>query len=126
MGLDRKLSLPEIVGEGFVDIPFGCTINGTTHPDGLIGKTILTVTREEAGEFLFTLAPNTTPYRCFIGVAAVSNTADDVDMYATVDWSTVASAGTFVVRTMTGATQTDPTNDLLLGGFLRCVKTDRT
>lgn len=126
MGLDRVLSPLEVVGESYAVIPFGCTINGTSDPDGLIGKTILSVARSEAGEFLFTLAPNTTPYVCYAGFAAVSNTADDVDMYCTVDWTTVASASTFVVRCMTAATQTDPTDNLLLGGYLLVRKTDRT
>jgi hypothetical protein len=35
------------------------------------------------------------------------------------------SAGTFVVRTMTAATQTDPTDDLVVGGFLLVKKTTR-
>ncbi len=125
MGLDRKLSLLEAIGEGCVVIPFGFTVNGTTTPDGVIGDHIVAFTRDEAGEFTGSLVSGQYPYSCFVGFASVSNTADDTDMYAIVDWSTVASAGTFVVRTMTGATQTDPTNDLLVGGFLLCKKTDR-
>ena len=126
MALDRKLSLVECVGEGVVLIPFGFTINGTTTPDGLKGDHLVSVARSEAGEFLCTLVSGQRPYFCFAGFASVSNTADDVDMYTIVDWSSVASAGTFVVRTMTAATQTDPTDDLLVGGFLLCRKTDRT
>jgi len=125
VGLDRKLSLLEVIGEGCVVIPFGFTINGTTTPDGLTGDHLVSVAYSEAGEFLCTLVAGQSPYSCFVGIAAVSNTADDTDMYALVDWSTVASAGTFVVRTMTGAVQTDPTDDLLVGGFLLCKKTDR-
>lgn len=125
MGLDRVLSQLEVVGEGFAVIPFGFTINGTSDPDAIIGKTLATVVRSEAGEFLCTLAANTTPAVCYVGFAGVSNTADDVDMEAIVDWSTVVSASTFVVRTMTGATQTDPTDNLLVGGFLLVKKNDR-
>ncbi len=77
----------------------------------------------EAGEFLCTLKHR--PAKCFAGLAEVSSTADDVDIYAKVDWSTVESAGTFVVRTMTGAVQTDPTNDLFVGGVLVVSKTTR-
>ena len=122
-GLNRKLSLPEIVGEGFVDIPFGFTINGTTTPDGLIGDALVSVAYSEAGEFLCTLRDRVP--RCFYGHASVSNTTDDVDIYGKVDWSTVVSAGTFTVRMMTGATQTDPTDNLLVGGFLLVKKTTR-
>lgn len=123
-GLNRVLSLLEILGDGFVVIPFGFTINGTTTPDGLKGP-LASVAYSEAGEFLCTLSDNSVPAQCYVGFASVSNTADDVDMYSIVDWSTVVSAGTFVVRTMTGSTQTDPTDNLLVGGFLLGRKTDR-
>ncbi len=125
MSFDRKLTMPEIVDEGVVIIPFGFTINGTTTPDALKGDLLLSVAYSEAGEFLCTLASGATPYFCFCGFAQVSNTADDVDMYCTVDFSTVVSASTFVVRTMTAAVQTDPTDNLRVGGFLLCQKTDR-
>jgi hypothetical protein len=124
-GLNRPLLDLECLGDGFVVIPFGFTINGTSDPDGLKGLALSTVARSEAGEFLCTLADNSVPAQCYVGFASVSNTADDVDMYAIVDWSTVVSAGTFVVRCMTSATQTDPTDDLLVGGFLLARTTDR-
>jgi hypothetical protein len=113
--LRRKLFQPECTDEGVVMIPFGFTINGTTTPDGLKGDSLSTVARSEAGEFLCTLTGE--PVDCFGGFAQVSNTSDDVDMYCTV--------GTFVVRTMTGATQTDPTDNLLVGGVLFVKKTSR-
>lgn len=123
-GLNRVLSSLESLGEGFVVIPFGFTINGTTTPDALLGP-LASVAYSEAGEFLCTLQDSSVPAECYVGFASVSNTADDVDMYAIVDWSTVVSAGTFVVRTMTGSTQTDPTDNLLVGGFLLTRKTTR-
>ena len=119
-GLNRRLDKLECSDECVVLIPFKFVINGTSDPDGIEGSMIATVTRNEAGEFLGTL--DCRPAKCIVGVASVSNTADDVDMYAIVDWSTVESAGTFVVRTMTGATQTDPTDNLLVGGYLLCLK----
>ena len=123
-GLNRLLKLLEILGDDFAILPFGFTINGVTTPDGLLGP-IDTAVRDEAGEFTLTLKDDTVPYACWAGFAAVSNTADDVDMHCTIDWTTVASAGTFVVRTMTGSTQTDPTDNLLVGGFLLVKKTSR-
>lgn len=125
MGLDRKLSLLEIVGEGCCVIPFGFTINATTDPDGVVGDHIVSFTRSEAGEFVGTLVTGQRPYACFVGLAAVSVIADDTDVLCEVDWSDVATLGTFTVRTMTGAVQTDPTDNLLVGGFLLCKKTDR-
>ncbi|HET9045094.1 MAG TPA: hypothetical protein VFN70_18190 [Burkholderiales bacterium] len=113
----------EASDEGVCLVPFGFTVNGTSDPDGLIGDLLQSVVRSEAGEFLCTLRDK--PAACFYGDAQVSNTADDVDLYAKVDWSTVASAGTFVVRPMTAATQTDPTDNLLIGGFLLCKRTKR-
>ena len=123
-GLNLKLDLLETLGEGFVVIPFGFTVNGVTDADGLKGP-IASAVRSEAGEWLCTLKDNSVPTQCFYGVAAVSNTADDIDMYTLVDWSTVVSAGTFVVRSMVAAVQTDPTDNLLVGGFLLGRKTDR-
>ncbi len=109
--------------EGLVAWPFAFTINGTSDPDGVTGDSLVSVTRSEAGEFLCTLRDK--PAVCFGGFAGVSNTADDVDLYAKIDWSTVVSAGTFVVRAMTAATQTDPTDDTLVGGVLYVKKTTR-
>jgi hypothetical protein len=119
----QKLHLVETPDEGMEIIPFGFTINGTTTPDGLIGDALVSVARSEAGEFLCTLRDRVPG--CFYGHADVSTTADDVDIYGKVDWSAVVSAGTFVVRTMTAATQTDPTDNLLVGGFLLVKKTTR-
>jgi len=122
-GLNKKLNKVESHDEGVVLVPFKFQINGTSTPDNLEGDLLDTVARSEAGEFLCTLLKR--PARCFGGFAMVSNTADDVDMYCAVDTSTTVSAGTFVVRTMTGATQTDPTDNLFVGGFLLVQKTTR-
>ena len=119
----QRMQQMETPDEGVVLIPFGFTINGTSDPDGLIGDALASVTRSEAGEFLCTLRDR--PVVCFFGDADVSSTADDVDIYGKVDWSTAVSAGTFVVRAMTGATQTDPTDNLKVGGFLLVKKTAR-
>jgi hypothetical protein len=121
--LRRKRYIPECSDDGVVLIPFGFTINGTSDPDGLVGDSLVSVARSEAGEFLCTLRDK--PAECFYGHASVSSTADDVDLYGKVDWASVVSAGTFVVRAMTGATQTDPTDNLLVGGFLLVRKTTR-
>ena len=121
--LRRKNFIPECTDEGVVIIPFGFTVNGTDDADGLSGDSLVSAAFSEAGEYLCTLREQ--PAECFFGIAQVSNTADDVDMYATVDFSTVVSAGTFVVRTMTGATQTTPTDNLKVSGFLLVKKTTR-
>lgn len=119
----QKLHLVETPDEGVEIIPFGFTINGTSDPDGLVGDALASVARSEAGEFLCTLRDNVA--RCFYGHADVSTTADDVDIYGKVDWSSVVSAGTFVVRLMTATTETDPSDNLLVGGFLLVKKTTR-
>jgi len=127
MGLgDHKLDHPEIVGEGFVLIPFGFTINNTTDPDGITGHSVATIARSEAGEFLCTLAAGYAPYSVIFGTASASVVADDTDVKCQGDWSTTATDRIFTVRTMAGATQVDPTNDTLVGGFLLCKKTDRS
>lgn len=122
-GLNKRLHKVETTDESVVLIPFKFVINGTSTPDGVEGAEVQSVARSEAGEFLVTLRRR--PAKCVGGFASVSNTADDVDMYSIVDWSTVESAGTFVVRTMTGSTQTDPTDNLLVGGFLVALKSSR-
>lgn len=111
------------VDEGLVVLPFGFTINGTSDPDGLIGDTLASVTRSEAGEFLCTLRDR--PPMCFFGDASCSVTADDTDLEGRLDWSTVVSDGTFTVRFMDDTTQTDPSDNLLVGGFLLVKKTTR-
>lgn len=121
--IKRKLHLCESTDEGVVLVPFGFTINGTSNPDGLIGDSLVSVSRSEAGEFLCTLRDE--PARCFGGDAWISTTADDTDLEGRIDWSSVTTDGTFTVRFMTGATQTDPSDNLLAGGFLLVKKTTR-
>jgi hypothetical protein len=120
--LRRKMFLPECTDEGVVIIPFGFDVNGTSDADGLIGDSLVSAAYSEAGEYLCTLREE--PAVCFGGDVWVSNTTDDVDLYGKLDWSTV-TAGTFTVRFMTGATQTTPTNNLKVGGFLLVKKTTR-
>ncbi len=123
-GLNKKLHAVMSHEDGVVLIPFGFTINGTTTPDGVIGDLVDSVAYNEAGEFLVTLKCKVA--KCFGGFAEVSSTADDVDITGKVDWALAESAGTFVVRTMTGAVQTNPTDNLLVGGALIVSKTTRT
>ena len=119
------LSAIEAPGDGWVLVPFGFTINGTTTPDGL-SATLASVTYDEAGEFTCALHRDIGKPACIYGRADVCVTADDTDLQGEVDWSTVESAGTFKVRTMTGAVQTDPADNSLVGGFLFCKKNQRT
>ncbi len=125
MGLDKKLDLLEVIGEGCVVIPFSFIINGTSDPSSVAGDHIVSAARSEAGEFLVTLVSGQRPYSVFCGFANVANTADDIDMNCNVDWTLTASAGTFRVTTLIAAVQTDPTTAMLVGGFLLCKKTDR-
>lgn len=122
-GLNRIQKTVEALDEGLTIIPFKFQINGTSDPDHLSGDYLSTCTRNEAGEFACAL--RNIPAGCFYGHADVSSTADDVDIYAKVDWSQVAVDGTFTVRCMTGSTETDPTDDLFVGGFLIVKKTTR-
>src|SRR5688572_28746751 len=119
----QKTHRVETPDEGVMVVPFGFTINGTSDPDGLIGDTLASVVRNEAGEFLCTLRDQYAA--CFFGDASCSVTADDTDLEGRVDWSTVVSDGTFTVRFMDDTTQTDPTDNLLAGGFLLVTKTTR-
>jgi hypothetical protein len=123
MGLNVVLHALQTIGDGYVAIPFGFQINGTSDPDNKSGA-LASVVRSEAGEFLCTLRRELRPYACIFGFAEISTTADDVDLQTKTDWSTVVSAGTFVVRMLTGAVQTDPTDNTLVGGVL-LVKTNR-
>ncbi len=102
VGLNKKLRPAMAHDEGLVMVPFGFVINGTSNPDGLIGDLLDTVVRSEAGEFLCTLKAR--PAKCFFADAGVSETADDTQLSARVDWSSVESAGTFVVRLFGAAT----------------------
>jgi hypothetical protein len=123
MSRPGKMFLVEAKDEELVVVPFGFTINGTSDPDGLIGDELVSAVRSEAGEFLCTLKDQFA--QCFFGHAECSVTADDTDLSGRVDWSTVVSDGTFTVRFLDDTTQTDPTDNLLVGGFLLCKKTLR-
>lgn len=106
-----------------MEIPWGFTINGTSNPDGLIGDSAVTVVRDEAGEFTITLREK--PAVCFVAQGDISVVADDVDIYVRCDWSDVTANGALKVRTMTGSTQTDPTDNTLVGGTITTKKTTR-
>lgn len=122
----RRLSRADAafaVGEGVTLIPFGFQVNGTSNPDNLKGDSLQTATRNEAGEWLLTFRD--LPADVFYADAQISSTADDVDIYAKCDWSTTATDGKLVIRAMTGAVETDPTDNLLVGGFILAKKTTR-
>lgn len=104
VGLNKKLRPALAHDDGVVLVPFGFTINGVSDPDGLIGDLLESVTRTEAGEFLCTLKAR--PAKCYFGEAAVSETTDDTQISARVDWSEVESAGTFTVRVFGAPTAT--------------------
>jgi|KBSSwiStaDraftv2_1062776.scaffolds.fasta_scaffold309894_3 hypothetical protein len=122
-GLCKTLRGVNAHDDGIVLVPFGFVINGTSDPDGVIGDLFRTVVRTAAGKFTCTLKAR--PARCFSGHAEVSSTADSTDITGKVDWSSVKSAGTFVVRTMTGSVQTDPADNTIVGGFLVVARTSR-
>ena len=119
----QKHHLVECPDEGVVFLPFSFTVNNTSDADGLVGDCLVSAAFSEAGEYLCTLRDKYPA--CFGGFANISNTADDVDIYAKVDTSSVVSGSTFVVRCMTAATQTTPTNDLVVSGFLIVKKNTR-
>lgn len=113
-GLNKKLRPAMAHDEGLVVVPFGFVINGTSDPDGIIGDLVDTVTRSEAGEFVVTLKCKVA--KCFFGAAGVSETADDTQLSARVDWSTTESAGTATVRIF-GAPTTTLTSGALTGSL---------
>lgn len=119
----QKHHIVEAPDEGVVLLPFSFTVNGTSDADGLSGDTLVSAVFSEAGEYLCTLRDKYPT--CFGGFANISNTTDDVDLYAKVDTSAVVSAGTFVVRCMTGATQTTPGDNLVVSGVLIVKKNTR-
>ena len=108
--------------EGVEIIPFSFVINGTSQPDGLAGDSLETMTRNSAGNFTGQLRDK--PAVCFGGFASISSTTA-VDIYGKVDWSSVATNGSFTVRCMTGAVETDPADNVLVSGFLLVKKTTR-
>ncbi len=122
MGMEHPLKSILIRDDGVVAVPFGFTINGTSTPDGLTGDSLVSVARNEAGEFLLTFLDK--PYACFGGEVWAS-TGDDVDIYGKLAWDLMVSAGTCVARFNTGSTETDPADNTLCGGFLLCKITDR-
>ena len=119
----QKHHLVEAPDEGLVALPFSFTVNGTSDADGLSGDCLVSAAFSEAGEYLCTLRDKY-PF-CFGGFANISNTTDDVDLYAKVDTSSVVSGSTFVVRCMTAATQTTPGDNLVVSGVIFVKKNTR-
>ncbi len=119
----QKLHNLQAPDEGVVLLPFSFTVNGTSDADGLDGDSLVSATFAEAGEYLCTLRDKYPA--CFGGFANISNTADDVDLYAKVDTSTVVNGSTFTVRCMTGASQTTPTDNTVVSGVLFVKKSTR-
>jgi len=119
----RKRFLVESTDEAIVEVPFGFTINGTSNPDTLVGDSIVSATLDETGEVSITLREK--PAVCFFAKADVSVVADDVDIYARCDWSDTVANGIVKIRFMTGATQTNPTDNTLVGGIVYTKKTTR-
>ncbi len=126
MGLgDRDLNQTLVPDEGIVRVPFGFQINTTSDPNNLKGDVLSTATRAAAGRFTCTLAAGYAPYSVIFGTASASVVANSTDIKCQVDWSTTATDRIFTVRTMAGATETDPTDDTFIGGELVCKITDR-
>ena len=123
VGLNKRLNDVKANEDSLVIIPFGFQINGTSAPDNVKGDLIdRTIVRNSAGNFTLTLRAR--PAKCLSGVAVVSHTSN-VDIVGAVDWTAVETAGTFVVRCLTGTVETDPADNKFVGGHLICKRSSR-
>lgn len=117
-----RLVAPQVPDEGIVMIPFGYRfVSGA--PVLLKGDNVESIADTGDGKQTITLRDK--PNYVFYGEAFPSITADNVDLYAQVDWTDATVGGTFVVKTKTGATNTDPPDGTFIGGYLFCKKTTR-
>lgn len=121
--LNRKLSPIESLDEGFVLLPFSFVINGTSDPlaANTKGDIVGTVTRLGAGKFNVPLKNK--PARIFFAKAEAQGVPDADDFTTRCDWTT--TAGAIIVKTKTGAVNTDPPDTTVIGGVLVCKKTKR-
>lgn len=105
-------------------VPYSFVVNGTSDADGLDGDELVSAAFSEAGEYLLTFRSK---YAKVLAAPPpnIHNSADDVDLYAKIDTSTLVSAQTATVRCMTGATQTTPTDNTVVSGFLIVKKSTR-
>lgn len=125
MGFNVITDALQTIAKNIVAFPFGFVINGTSDADGLSG-TLESALFLEPGEYRCKIASAYgVPYKCIYATADPSNIADDIDLYAKVDWSNVAVDGTFDVRFMTAAVQTTPTDNTVVGGVLFLELDDR-
>jgi hypothetical protein len=120
MPINRRRKVVEGVDQNLLLIPVSFTINGTTTPDGLEGSLLESVAYTAAGKFTCTLRDS--PYQVLNAIPSMGVvTADNIDIYAQCDKSGLASGGlTFVVKTKTGATLTDPPDDSVVDVLLVC------
>lgn len=119
----RKTHVVTSPFEGLVAVPFSFTVNGTSDADGLSEDSLVSAVFAEAGEYLCTLRDKFPS--CLGGFANISNTSDDVDLYAKVESDSIVSGGTFTVRCMTGAVQTTPADNTVITGVVFCRKNTR-
>lgn len=123
VGINKRLCDIKSNEDSLVLVPFSFTVNGTSNPTVMKGDMIArTIVYVSPGKYTVTLKSR--PAYCFAGVAKVSNTSN-VDLVGHVDWTSVKSAGTFVVRTMTGSVETAPANGQLIGGYLVVKRSSR-
>lgn len=123
-GFDRPLREVHCVDEGPVLVPFCFTINGSSNPDAVLGDIVTsqTVTRTSAGLFTFTMY--SLPYTVIGGSVSCSSGAAE-DIVPHLDASLANTTGVVTVRTMTGTTPTDPSDNAIVYGILFCKRTDR-
>lgn len=125
---DRKLTLVESLDEGVVAVPFSFISRAASVPDTIKGAEILStagvssLVRTSAGLFTFSLA-NTVFEVVGGSVTCTSGAAEDIVPH--LDASLAATTGVITVRTMTGATPTDPATGCTFLGVLLVRKTDR-
>lgn len=127
--IGRTLTTPQVLDQGVVLVPFAFKTDGTTDPSDLKGQFLSSVSYTSQGKWTCTLSD--IPYDV-LGIAAanVEHSADNVDLYceATVLATaphTGTGAGTFIVRTKTGSTNTAPPSGAWISGLLVCTAVDR-
>lgn len=128
MGFDRKLEDIDAIDEGLIALPFSFITRAASVPDTFKGAIISSVAgvktavRTSAGLFTFTATDR--PFEVVSAqVSCTSGAAEDIVPH--IDASLMTTTGVVTVRTMTGATPTDPATGCTIYGTLIVRRTDR-
>lgn len=130
MSYNRAQSNPLCIDQMVMEQWIRIQINGTSDPDNVFGSTLSKTTvpvRNAAGKFTLTFDQEVKKVLAVVPMIGIN--ADNVDIYAQAeipDNMESASAKTTIIRTKTGAVNTDPPDNAWIYVYVAVLLSGRT